>query len=81
MNVNLQVFELEQHIYGMMDVERGVTKDRLTIIIYIYINISHSHSSYPFSMWGSFRLAPIMYKMLCIVSSCMMSLLIVKYNM
>ena len=33
MNVNLQVVELEQQIisYGMMDVVRGVTKDRRTI--------------------------------------------------
>ena len=36
MNANLQVVELEQHIYGMMDVGQGVTKDRRTII-YIYI--------------------------------------------
>ena len=54
LNVNLQVVELEQHIYRMMDVGRGVTKDRRTIYIYI----SHSRSSYPF-MWGSLRLAPI----------------------
>ena len=58
MNVNLQVVELEQYIYGMMDVGRGVTKDRRTIYIYIlYIYLSHSHSSYPF-MWGSLRLTP-----------------------
>ena len=39
MNVNLQVVELEQYIYGMKDVGRGVTKDRRTIL-YIYIYIS-----------------------------------------
>ena len=33
LNVNLQVVELEQHIYGMMDVGRGVTKDRRTIYL------------------------------------------------
>ena len=32
---NLQVVELEQHIYGMTDVGRGVTKDRRTIYIYL----------------------------------------------
>ena len=39
MNVNLQVVELEQHVYGT-DVGRGVTKDRRTIYIYIYISIA-----------------------------------------
>ena len=52
LNINLQVVELEQHIYGMMDVGRGVTKDRRTIII------SQSRSALPFN-WGSLRLAPI----------------------
>ena len=33
LNINLQVVELEQHIYGMMDVGRGVTKDRRTIYL------------------------------------------------
>ena len=33
MNVNLQIIELEQHIYGMMDVGRGITKDRHTIYL------------------------------------------------
>ena len=54
MNVNLQVAELEQHIYRMMDVGRGITKDRHTIYR------SHSCSSFLF-MWGSLRLTPIIY--------------------
>ena len=38
MSVNLEIAELEQHIYGMTDIGRGVTKDRRTIIIlYTYI--------------------------------------------
>ena len=37
MNVNLQVVELEQHIYGIMDVGRDVTKDRRTILYIAYI--------------------------------------------
>ena len=42
LNVNLQVVELEQHIlYGMMDVGRGVTKDRRTICIHISIPFAH----------------------------------------
>ena len=36
MNVNLQVAEVEQHIYRMMDVGRGITKDRHTIIDLIH---------------------------------------------
>ena len=44
----------------MMDVGRGITKDRRTIYIYISIYLSHSHSLYPF-MWASLRLAPIPY--------------------
>ena len=36
LNVNLQVVELERHIYGMKDViGRGVTKDRRTILLYL----------------------------------------------
>ena len=31
MNVNLQVIELEQQIYGMMVVGQGITKDQRTI--------------------------------------------------
>ena len=35
MNVRLQVVELEPHtLYGMMDVGRGVTKDRRTYLIH-----------------------------------------------
>ena len=47
MNVNLQVVELEQYIYGMMDVGRGVTKDRRTIyILYIYISVAQCITVY-----------------------------------
>ena len=35
-SVNLQVAELEQHIHGMTDIERGITEDQR----------SHSHSSF-----------------------------------
>ena len=57
------IVELEQHIYGMVDVGRGVTKDRRTIY-----NISRSRSSYPF-MWGSLRLAPIIVVRACVRTS------------
>ena len=46
LNVNLQVVELEQHIYGMIDVGRGVTKDRRTIYIYIYISVAQCITIY-----------------------------------
>ena len=40
-SVNLQVAELEQHIYGMTDIGRGITKDQRMIYIYIiYVYIS-----------------------------------------
>ena len=46
MNVNLQVVELEQHIYGMMDVGRGVTKDRRTIYIIYIISVAQCITVY-----------------------------------
>ena len=59
MNVNLQVVELEQHIiYRMMDVGRGVTKDRRTIYIYrirtVHTRLCGARSGLPqlCSYWG-----------------------------
>ena len=48
-SVNLQVAELEQHIYGMTDIGRGVTKDRRTIYISfvqfipVYVGLTQAH--------------------------------------
>ena len=40
------IVELEQHIYGMVDIGRGVTKDRRTIYIYIYISVAQCITVY-----------------------------------
>ena len=61
MSVNLQIIELEQHIYEMTDVGQGLTKEELTYHNIIYL--IHSCSAVPF-VWGSLSLAPIIISQL-----------------
>ena len=55
--VNLQIAELEQHIYGMMDIGRGITKKGPNVP-YNIIYLIHA-VCYHLYMWGSLRLIPI----------------------
>ena len=60
-SVNLQIAELEQHIYGITDIGRDEGP-----MYHIYI--SHSRSSFSF-MWGLLTLAPIIVHCVAYIGS------------